>query len=324
MPLLESHYNPPFRIFRNGDVSTLYSALFRKAPIIEQKRERIVLPDGDFIDLDWSFSEKKTEKLIIICHGLEGNAQRPYILGTAKLFNENGFDCCAVNYRGCSGETNKIFTAYHSGKTEDLEEIIDTIIRKNKYQKIILKGFSLGGNLVLKYIGEKNNLPPEVKGAIAVSTPVDLEGCMKELLKKRNLLYHKNFLNTLKSKLEEKRVIFPDKISEKEFQKISTLKDYDDLYTSKFNGYKDALDYYQQCSSLPYLSQIELPTLILNAENDSFLSSTCYPKNIALKSDHLHLEISQYGGHVGFIDKGNYYYNEIRTLDFINEKIIES
>ncbi len=322
MPLIQSNYTPPLRIFRNGDIATIYAAMCRKVTIIQQTRERIDLVDGDFIDLDWSYSFKKSNQLVIICHGLEGHAQRPYIMGAAKLFNQHGYDCCAINYRGCSGEINKKFTAYHSGKTEDLQSVIEYILNKNQYQKIILNGFSLGGNLILKYIGEKQKLPLEIKGAIAISTPVDLEGCMVELLKKRNLLYHKNFLKTLKVKLSEKRAIFPDEISDEEFNNIETLKEYDDLYTAKFNGFEGADDYYRKCSALQHLPEIELPTLILNAENDSFLSSTCYPQNIALKSQHLNLEISRYGGHVGFIDKANIYYNEKRTLQFMKEKII--
>ena len=120
MPLIQSNYTPPLRIFRNGDIATIYAAMCRKVTTIQQTRERIDLVDGDFIDLDWSYSFKKSNQLVIICHGLEGHAQRPYIMGAAKLFNQHGYDCCAINYRGCSGEINKKFTAYHSGLISSL------------------------------------------------------------------------------------------------------------------------------------------------------------------------------------------------------------
>ncbi|MEM1003493.1 MAG: alpha/beta hydrolase, partial [Bacteroidota bacterium] len=127
MPLLESTYKPPFWA-KNGHVSTIYSGLVRRVNIPKQTRERLTLFDGDFLDLDWSFTDSKSEKLIILLHGLEGNAQRPYMLGTAKLFNENGIDAVAVNFRSCSGEPNLLYRSYHSGATEDLKAVIDFII----------------------------------------------------------------------------------------------------------------------------------------------------------------------------------------------------
>ncbi|WP_390454500.1 YheT family hydrolase, partial [Chryseobacterium sp. Alg-005] len=239
MPLLSSQYLPPGRVFRNGDISTLYSALLRKVNGVSQIRERLELPDGDFMDLEWSYGSKKADSCVIILHGLEGNAQRPYVLGAARIFNENGIDCCAVHYRSCSGEPNRLFSSYHSGRTEDVKTVLEYVLEKGDYRNICINGFSLGGNLALKFVGENEFLPKEVKAVIAISTPVDLEGCMRSLQTPRNILYSTDFLITLKNKLKEKEKMFPDQLSQDDIRKIKSLKEYDDFYTSKANGFKD-------------------------------------------------------------------------------------
>jgi len=321
MPIVPSKYLPPQKIFRNADISTLYAALLRKVQGVRQTTERLELSDGDFMDMEWSFAEGKTETCIIVLHGLEGHAHRPYVLGTAKIFNENKVDCCAVNYRSCSGEPNRVFSTYHSGRTEDVREVVDYVLDKG-YYKIIIKGFSLGGNLTLKYAGEKEFLPKEVKAAIAISTPVDLEGCMHQLTSARNVLYATDFLYTLKKKLKYKQQQFPEKITKHDVQKVKSLKAFDDYYTAKANGFKDALDYYRKSSSRQFIPEIEIPTLLINAKNDSFLSETCYPTEEAQKMSNLYFETPDYGGHVGFVDSHNIYYNEKRAIEFVKEKIL--
>lgn len=319
MPLVSSKYQPPKRIFRNPDISTLYAALIRKVDGVVQKRERMELPDGDFLDLDWSYAAKSTDTCVILLHGLEGHAGRPYILGMAKVSNANGMDTCAPNYRGCSGESNRTFGCYHSGKTEDLDAVVRHVLNTGKYRNIIIQGFSLGGNLTLKYLGEERVLPEEIKAGIAVSTPVDLEGCMYALHEKRNFVYAQDFLKTLKKKLIEKQQVFPHKLSLKEIRQIKSLKQYDDYYTSRANGFKDALDYYRKASSKQFLSRIRIPTFIINAKNDTFLSDTCYPISEAEENKNIFLEIPKFGGHVGFEDTGNLYYPERRFQEFIKQ-----
>lgn len=168
MPLINSDYQPPFH-FRNGHISTIYSGLFRRVNDLEQKRVRLELPDGDFLDMDWSYAKENSEKVVILLHGLEGNGQRPYITGSAKIFNENGYDACALNFRGCSGETNRLFRSYHSGATDDLDYLMQHIISLNRYTEIYINGFSLGGNLALKYAGEGRKLMAHINAIIAVS-----------------------------------------------------------------------------------------------------------------------------------------------------------
>lgn len=316
MPLLKSTYRPK-PIFRNGDFSTLYSALLRKVKIT-QTRERIELDDGDFLDLNWSFAKEKTDKCVILLHGLEGSAERPYILGAAKIFNENGYDACAINYRGCSGEPNRNYFYYHSGKTDDLEAVISLLIQEKSYKKIVINGFSLGGNIALKYAGENETVPEEIKAIIAVSVPCDLSGSSAELVKPRNLLYAKNFQKTLIEKVKYKHRFFPEKVNLSELKKIRNLKDYDDVYTSKTFGFRDAEDYYEKCSCKQFLGDIKIPALIINAKNDSFLSESCYPIEEAESNSNIHLEIPKFGGHVGFVDENNIYYTEKRAIEFVS------
>ncbi len=318
MPVLTSNYNPPF-LFKNGHFSTIYAGIIRKIPNFKQKRERLELADGDFLDLDWSYTSKATEKVVVLIHGLEGNAQRAYITGSAKQFNEAGYDACAINLRSCSGETNRLFRSYHSGATEDLESVIHHILGTKKYGELYINGFSLGGNMALKYLGEGRKVPAEIKGAVAISVPCSLHSSLVKLLTPKNIPYTIRFKKHLVEKLRAKQLLFPEKISDADISAVVTLKDFDDIYTSRAHGFKDALDYYEQCSCLQFLPNVQVPALIINASNDSFLGPECYPIREAEKNPNLYLEIPDYGGHVGFYDRKSIYYNENRAIKFLNE-----
>ena len=318
MPVLESEYKPPFWT-KKSFVSTVFSGLVRQVKGLEQNRERLELEDGDFIDLDWSYANKPSHRLIILLHGLEGHAQRPYVTGPAKLFNNYGVDACAVNFRGCSGETNRLFRSYHSGATEDLEAVISHILEKDIYKEVYIKGISLGANMALKYAGERDELPKELKAIIAVSAPCSLKGSCDELLSLKNKHYAIRFLDHLKKKLKPKLSQFPENMSIADFNSIKSLIDFDHVYTSKAHGFLDANDYYDKASSLQFLPNIKVPSLIINALNDSFLSAACYPVKEAKHNPKVYLEMPKYGGHVGFIDKNNIYYNENRALQFVNQ-----
>lgn len=316
MPLITSTYEPSV-IFRNGYASTVYSGLWRPKIPLEQKRERISLSDGDFLDIDWSYAKKPSRKLIILLHGLEGNAQRLYVVGVAKQFNDNGSDAICINLRGCSGEDNKRYYSYHSGATDDLNAVVEHALALNIYDEIYLNGFSLGGNIALKYLGEeKFYIPKEIKGAMAVSVPCSLYGSCVELHKRKNYPYALMFLINLKNKLKRKMISHPEKITIDDIKSINTLKEFDNVYTAKAHGFIDAMDYYTKCSSLQFLQNIQVKTLILNALNDSFLSEDCFPYEDAQINKNLFLETPKHGGHVGFVGKNNIFYNETRAIDF--------
>lgn len=317
MPLIPSTYDPPL-FFRNGHLSTIYAGLLRRVEAPEKVRERILLADGDFMDLDWYTGTRPSRSLVVLMHGLEGDADRPYITGSAKILLQNGLHCCAPNLRGCSGEPNRLFRSYHSGATEDLRAVLGHILELDRYDNILLQGFSLGGNLVLKYLGEGRPLPKQIKGAVAVSVPCDLYSSCRQLHGIQNILYHQRFKKQLLAKLRQKLEVFPGLIPPAEFKKIRTLKDFDEIYTSRAHHFNGALDYYEKSSSLPLLPQIEVPSLILNAANDSFLGPSCYPRAHALANPNLFLEIPAHGGHVGFWGPDNVTYSEKRALDFFS------
>lgn len=316
MPVIESTFKAHF-LFRKGFIATVYSGLFRTVDL-EQKRDRLELADGDFIDLDWSYTEHKSDKVVILLHGLEGHSQRPYLTGTAKLFNQNGIDAISVNFRGCSGEPNRKYYAYHSGATDDLHAIVMHAIENKNYSEIYIYGISLGGNLALKYLGERD-VPTQVKACIGISVPCSLQHSAKQLHSLKNKLFHDRFKKKLVDSLKIKQTKFPEQLSEEEVNSINTLTDFDEVYTSKAHGFKNASDYYEQSSCLQFLPSIKVPSLIINALNDSFLTPECFPVKAAKNNPNLYLEMPKHGGHVGFVQCGGFYYTEKRALEFVKE-----
>jgi len=320
MPLVPSKYRPPF-LFRSAHYATVWCGLIRKVEV-PQVRERITLGDGDFLDLDWSFASTNNEprtrsrQAVILLHGLEGHAQRPYMTGNARWLNQNGIDACAVNFRGCSGETNILYRSYHSGATEDLDAVVQHVIQMG-YEEVYLVGISLGGNMLLKYLGEDREVPEEVKAGIANSAPCDLYASLQCIMSFQNSLYARRFKNHLVEKLYRKQQLYPEQLTNGTIKQIRTLKDFDDVYTSKAHGFADAMDYYTQCSSKQFLPSLQRPVLILNAKDDTFLKDGCYPIEEAKRYSNIFLEMPKYGGHVGFVGKDNVSYSEIRVLDFI-------
>lgn len=211
MPILKnSGFISPFWL-PNGHLQSIYPALFRKISGIKYKRERIITADHDFLDLDWSYARQQSDrskKLVILSHGLEGNSTRQYILGMVRLLNANGYDCLAWNFRSCSEEMNKTLRFYHSGATEDLDLVINHAF-VHGYDCIRLIGFSLGGNLTLKYLGEKGiNINPAIKRAVVFSVPMDLKACSLAIIKSENRVYMHRFLKHSGRRLMPSRAFF--------------------------------------------------------------------------------------------------------------------
>ena len=278
-------------------------------------RITITTPDDDFLDVDVLAAGHK--RAVLLCHGLEGSSQSQYIHGNARLLSSQNWDILAMNYRFCSGRINKQLTLYHSGATYDLDTVIQYFLPQ--YDEIVLVGFSLGGNLVLKYCGERGtSLNPKVRKAVAISVPVQLAAGARQIAKKSNLIYSWNFLKTLKSKLRQKQQQYPDAIDVDEIDKVRTIFEFDDTFTGPLHGFENAMDYYTQNSSLQYLNSIQIPTLIINALNDPFLPEECYPYEAASQNEHLSLITPQYGGHVGFGGRENHYWSEKCIAEFLN------
>lgn len=302
------------KILFSPHLETIYPAVLRKVKGIDFQRERIATPDDDFLDLDWANQGK--EKLVIISHGLEGSSDRAYMKGMAKIFADNGYTALAWNFRGCSGEMNKNLRFYHSGATDDLELVVNHALGKG-YIKISLIGFSLGGNLTLKYLGEKKR--EHIYRAAAFSVPLDLHTSCVKISEQSNFIYSNRFLRHLKAKIKAKHQKMPEELPVNQLSNIKTLKDFDDLYTAPLHGFKDAIDYYQSCSSINFLENIKTPTLIVNAANDPFLSDDCYPVERYKNHDFVQLEVPEHGGHVGFAEFGEgIFWSEKRALKFIS------
>ena len=299
MPLLKSSFNPSLPL-KNGHLSSVYRILFMKESQNYQ-RERITTWDNDFIDLD--FSRVGASKLVILIHGLEGSAESKYMLAATTELNNEGFDTVSFNLRGCSGEDNNLLATYHSGKTEDLSFVIDYILENYHYKKIALVGYSLGGNMTLKYMGEwGKKIPKQLKAASAISVPCDLASSSKELELFKNKIYMEEFLKSLRLKVLEKAHKFPDyKVDKDKLFKAKSFSDFDEIYTAPVFGFKNAQDYWEKSSSKPYLPKIKKPTLLITALDDPFLSQECYPYEEAKNSKHFFLEAPKYGGHCGFI-----------------------
>jgi uncharacterized protein len=308
-------YIPP-RLLFNAHLQTIYPALFRKV-ITFWKRVRITTPDDDFLDIDWL--QQGSKKLVILSHGLEGNSHRPYINSMADIFFRNGYDVMAWNYRGCSEEINKQLRFYHSGATDDLDHVIRQASLQNNYQEINLIGFSLGGNITLKYLGEQNdNTLSLLKKAVVFSVPLDLHASCIQISKLSNRIYANRFLRSLKQKVRRKAIAYPQ-LDIKPLSGITNLIDFDNRYTAPIHGFKDALDYYKKCSSIHFLSNIRIPALIVNAKNDPFLSEECFP-TVKGENPYIVLDYPENGGHCGFasFNKEGVYWSEQRAFEFIN------
>lgn len=307
-------YAPPRFLF-SPHLETIYPSLIRRVKLQGYTRERIETPDNDFLDLDWL--QRGSDKLVILSHGLEGSSDRPYIKGMAKAFFSNGIDVLAWNYRGCSGEMNRQLRFYHSGATDDFNTVIDHAIDIKKYKTIFLVGFSLGGNMTLKFLGEK--LPrPEIKKAVAISVPLDLQTSCEKISTPGNWIYSRRFLKSLKAKVTQKAKLMKG-LDISGLEKIKTLSQFDDRFTAPLHGFKNAVHYYQQCSALGFLDGIRIPTLIINTLNDPFLSKECFPVDLVKDHPTLLLEILPRGGHVGFtqLNKNGLYWSEQRAFEFI-------
>jgi predicted alpha/beta-fold hydrolase len=319
MPVIPSRFKAPF-LLQNGHLQTLIPALFRKHDASFYTRERIETPDDDFLDLDWALTG--SEKLVVICHGLEGSSHSTSVVNMARYLSEKGYDILVLNFRSCSGEMNRQLRFYHSGETGDLGFVINHAIRKQKYKALYVMGFSLGANVVLKYAGEQGRgIAPVIKKVVAFSVPCHLESSAYYMNRPLDKIYLNNFLRSLKAKIRLKHRLMPDKISLEGMDTIKTFHGFDDRYTGPIHGFKDAHEYYSKSSSIHYLKDIAIPTLIVTAQNDPFLPEACYPRTIAADHPFLYLEIPESGGHVGFLDKhiSGVYWTERRAEAFFAE-----
>ncbi|MDN4166065.1 alpha/beta fold hydrolase [Cytophagales bacterium LB-30] len=318
--LLSSDYKAP-TLLPNGHAETIIPSLFRKVEDLPAYTwERMPTPDADFLDLGWL--KQGSNKLIILSHGLEGDANRHYIRGMAKVFYEHGFDALAWNYRGCGEEMNQQPRFYHSGATDDLHLVVQHALQQG-YSEITLCGFSMGGNISLKYAGEQGSgIDKAIKQVVAFSVPLNLHTSCIKLSTGFNKVYSYRFLKTLKQKVVQKEQLMPGTFDLSPMARIQDLTSFDDHYTAPLHGFADAVDYYTQCGAIRFVENIQVRTLLVNALNDPFLSPECFPYEMLRTHPFVHFETPQRGGHVGFSasqhPKG-YIWSELRALAFCTQ-----
>jgi uncharacterized protein len=294
----------PYRAPRwlpGGHLQTIY-AYYLPRPSLQFRRERWKTPDGDFIDLDWLESPSNGAALIVLFHGLEGCSQSHYALSFANELRRQNCRGVIVHSRGCSGEINQLARSYHAGDSAEVDWILRQLKMKNPKSRLYVVGVSMGGNDLLKWLGEQENGALEiVDRAVAVSAPLDLKIAAEHLDSGWNkLLYTRDFLRTMKRKVLEKISTHGLELDARLIRCSSTFREFDDLYTAPVHGFKDANDYWMLSSSRPWLRYIRVPTLIINARNDPFFPGEALPVPAEV-SNTVRLEYPDSGGHVGFV-----------------------
>ncbi len=319
-----------------GHAQTIYAAKLMPRPGVAYRRERWDTPDGDFIDLDWAdapsaVSDQRpatanTAPLVVLFHGLEGSSRSHYALAMMAALRSRGMRGVVVHFRGCSGEPNRLPRAYHSGDAQEIDWILRRLRAQNPAAPLYATGISLGGNALLKWLGESGDAATRViDAAAAVSAPLDVMAMGDALGQGFNLVYSRNFLQTLKAKSLAKLERHPGLYDADAVRASRTLREFDDLVTAPIHGYKNTDDYWTRASSKPGLGNIRVPTLVINARNDPFLPARALPRADEV-SGVVTLEQPEQGGHVGFVGgapPGNFDWLPRRVLGFFGTPDIE-
>jgi uncharacterized protein len=293
-----SPYRPPWWL-PGGHLQTIYAA-FGPAPRVAWRRERWDTPDGDFIDLDWA--GEGAGPLVALFHGLEGGSASHYARKLAAETTQRGWRFVVPHFRGCSGSLNRLPRAYHSGDTAELDWIL------RRLRPDYAAGISLGGNVLLKWLGEQGaGASSLLRRAAAASAPLDLAASGRTLDRGLNqLLYTRHFLVTMKAKALTKIAAHRLPVDARRLERARTLHEFDDLVTAPLHGFRDADDYWARASSAPWLAHIRVPTLVLNAGNDPFLPRAALQAATREASKHVVLEFPETGGHAGFPGRGHW------------------
>ena len=294
---------------RNAHLQTLWSAFFRRAPVLQRTRERVWLEDGDFLDLDWHGPHSAEAPLVLVLHGLTGSSNSHYVLGLQHALAAQGWASVALNWRGCSGEPNLLPRGYHSGVSEDLARVITHLQAIRPLAPLFAVGYSLGGNVLLKYLGERGE-QSGLQAAVAVSVPFRLDQCADRIGIGFSRIYQAHFMRELLAYVRRKQQRFQadGKAAQLaaledlgKLDQMRTFWDFDGLVTAPLHGYADADDYYRRASSRYFLGAIRTPTLLIQSSDDPFVFRHSVPTADALSAC-TRLELHARGGHVGFID----------------------
>ena len=294
--LTSSDYRAPWWL-RSAHLQTMFATLFRRNPSLRLRRERIELDDGDFLDLDWT--PRAHGPVVLVLHGLEGSSNSPYAWGMLEITHAHGWRGVVMHFRGCSGEPNRLPRSYHSGDTRDLAKVVSHLRAGTHVPVLAAVGYSMGGNVLLKWLGERGAGAP-LAAAVAVSVPYTLSLTADRLTQGLSRIYQRRLIGDLRTKLHRK---FSGRASPIDLERAHSSRnfwEFDDRVTAPLHGFEDVHDYYSRSSSRQYLGNIEIPTLMLHAEDDPFTTPEVLPSRDEL-SPSIVLEVSARGGHVGFI-----------------------
>ena len=315
-------FQPSF-LLKNRHIQTVYASLFRKAIDLDIQTEEFELSDGDFVDVYWHKCQNPTphSPIIILFHGLTGSYKSPYIQGMMQAAHRADFNAVLMHFRGCSGRDNRMPRSYHSGDTQDAREFIESLKKRYPKAKLFGVGYSLGANMLLKFLGEEKKSAP-LDAAVAVSAPMLLDRCADKMNRGFSRFYQHLLLKDLHIALEKKYEKHPmQKLINLPKEKIKNLKsfwEFDEAYTAKINGFASAQDYYTKCSAKQYLKNIEKRTLIIHAKDDPFMTQEVIPSKEEI-SKKIELQILDHGGHVGFVEGTllrPHYWLEDRIISF--------
>ena len=298
-------YTPP-RWLAGAHAQTLAGKFFRSARKGILTSERIETPDGDFLDIDWMPERDPAAPLVLLLHGLEGHTKRGYMVQTCLALADRGMRAVGLNFRGCSGEVNRNPRFYHSGETEDIGFVFGTLRERFPSRPLMAVGFSLGGNVLLKYLGEQGaKNAARVSAAVAISVPYDLSAGT-EALDRGGMarIYSHYFLRSLLRKVRVKKEILANVLDLDAVCASQTLRDFDDAATAKLHGFAGAEDYYRKSSSNRFIQSVRVPTLLIHSRDDPFLPLAALPFSAIDANPFLSLALTKGGGHVGFFEGG--------------------
>lgn len=297
----------PHTVFAGGHAQTLAAYAWprpyrlHQSPLDEERIFEVEAGSRVLAQCRWQ-NERTQHPTLVIWHGMEGSTDSVYMIAMADKAHRAGFNVVRVNYRNCGGTEHLTPTLYHGGMSGDLRAVIDELITRDHLKRIFPVGFSLGGNLVLKLAGEyADDAPAEILGACVISPSVDLRASTDLIMARRNWLYHKNFVQSLKQRIRTKHKLFPALYDLEILSEIKTIRDFDERFTSLANGFADADDYYYRSSSTRVVSQIRIPTLIIHAVDDPFIPYPPMLEPAFTQNPFLLVIATERGGHVAFI-----------------------
>ncbi|CAN5727255.1 hydrolase [soil metagenome] len=284
---------------------TIAGRVLRLRARLPFRRERIELPDGDFVDLDHPPGPESSDApVVLLLHGLEGSARRGYAINVYRELARRGLRAVGLNFRSCSGEPNRTARAYHSGDTADIEYVLRLLAERHASAPRGAIGFSLGGNALLKLLGEEGSgAHALVQAAAAISVPYDL-GAGADWLQTTRIgrFYTSRFVASLVAKVEAKGRLMNGVCDLDRIRTARTFREFDDAATAPLHGFANAADYYERCSSKEFIAGIRVPTLLLHAADDPFLPSECVPHAAIEGNPSVRAVITRHGGHVGFVE----------------------